>query len=100
MQLGVIDFSEKHANIGTVVWATVAFDSLKLYFTTAPLLAYPDNDRIFCLETDASDFTTRVALSIEQNRKWHPIAFSSHSMTPEAQNYPVADRKCLVSSDH
>ena len=23
MRLGVIDFSEKHANIGTVVWATV-----------------------------------------------------------------------------
>ena len=24
MQLGAIDFSEKHANIGTVVWATVS----------------------------------------------------------------------------
>ena len=23
MQLGVIDFSEKHANIGTLFWATV-----------------------------------------------------------------------------
>ena len=23
MRLGVIDFSEKHANIGTVVWATI-----------------------------------------------------------------------------
>ena len=25
MQLGVIDFSEKHANIGTLFWATVTY---------------------------------------------------------------------------
>ena len=73
----------------------MAFDTLKLHFTTAPILTYPDNDRVFRLETDASDFATRAVLSIEQNGKWHPIAFSSHSMTPEEQNYPVADNEML-----
>ena len=69
----------------------MAFDTLKLHFTTAPILAYPDNDRVFHLETDASDFATGAVLSIEQNGKWHPVAFSSHFMTPEECNYLVAD---------
>ena len=72
----------------------MVFDTLKLRFTTA-ILAYPDNDRVFRLETDASDFATGVVLSIEQNGKWHPVAFSSHSMTLEEHNYPVADKEML-----
>ena len=73
----------------------MAFDTLKLRFTTAPILTYPDNNRVFHLETDASDFATGVVLSIEQNGKWHPVAFSSHSMTLEERNYPVADKEML-----
>ena len=53
----------------------VVFNTLKLCFTTAPILAYPDNNRVFRLETDASDFATGVVLSIEQNGKWHPVAY-------------------------
>ena len=34
-------------------------------------------------------------LSIEKDSIWHPIAFSSHSMTPQEQNYPVADKEML-----
>ena len=73
----------------------MAFDTLKLHFTTAPILIYPDNDRVFRLETDASDFATGAALSIEQNGKWHLVAFLSHSMTLEEHNYPVADKEML-----
>jgi hypothetical protein len=72
-----------------------AFDTLKNRFTTAPILAYPDNDRVFHLETDASNFATGAVLSIEQNGKWHPVAFSSHSMSPEERNYLVADKEML-----
>jgi hypothetical protein len=71
------------------------FDTLKNRFTTAPILTYPDNDQIFCLETDASNFATGAVLFIEQNGKWHPVAFSSHSMSLEEHNYPVADIEIL-----
>jgi hypothetical protein len=71
------------------------FDTLKNRFTTAPILAYSDNDWVFCLETDASNFATGAVLSIEQNGKWHPIAFSSHLMSPEECNYLVADKEML-----
>ena len=67
------------------------FASLKTRFTTAPILAYLDNDCQFRLETDASDF----AISIQKDDKWHPVAFSSHAMSPEERNYLVADKEML-----
>ena len=67
-------------------WGTAkakAFSELKQCFTTAPVLTYLDNDCQFRLETDTSDFATGVVLSILKGEKWHPIAFSSHTMSLE-----------------
>ena len=73
----------------------VAFDTLKLHFTTAPILAFPDIDCVFCLESNASNYATGAVLSIEKEGIWHPVAFSSHSMMPQEQNYPIADKEML-----
>ena len=72
-----------------------AFASLKTRFTTAPILAYPDNNCQFRLETDASDFATGGVLSTLKDNKWHPVTFSSHAMSLEERNYPVADKEML-----
>ena len=59
-------------------WRTTeakAFSELKQCFTTAPVLAYLDNDCQFHLETDALDFTTRAVLSILKDESGTP----SHS---------------------
>ena len=80
-------------------WGSVeanAFASLKSRFTTAPILAYSDNNCQFRLETDALDFATGTVLSMLKDDKWHPIAFSSHAMSPEERNYPVADKEMLL----
>ena len=71
------------------------FDMLKEKFTTAPVLAYPNNDCQFCLESDASNYTTRAVLSILKQDKWHPVPYHSHSMSPEEQNYLIADKEML-----
>ena len=79
-------------------WGSVeanAFASLKTHFTTTPILAYPDNNCQFRLETDASDFGTSAVLSIQKDDKWHPVTFSSHTMSLEERNYPVADKEML-----
>ena len=72
-----------------------AFDMLKKHFTTAPVLAFPDLDCKFRLESDASDYTTGAILSIERDGIWHPVTFSSHSMMPQEWNYLVADKEML-----
>ena len=71
------------------------FDTLKQQFTTAPILVFPDIDKQFHLETDASDFATSTVLSILKEDKWHPIAYSSHFMSPKERNYPIADKEIL-----
>ena len=74
----------------------VAFDTLKLHFTMVPILAFPDIDCVFYLESNASDYATGAVLSIEKEGVWHPIAFSSHSMTPQEWNYLIADKEMLL----
>ena len=73
----------------------VAFDTLKLHFTTAPILAFPDIDCVFCLKSDTSNYATGAVLSIEKEGVWHPVAFSSHSMMSQERNYPIADKEML-----
>ena len=54
-----------------------AFDTLKEHFTTTPVLAFPELDCKFRLESDASDYATGAVLSVEKDGIWHPVAFSS-----------------------
>ena len=62
---------------------------------TAPVLGYSGNDCQFCLECDASNYATGAVLSVLKEDKWHPVAYHSHSMSPEEQNYPIADKEML-----
>ena len=56
---------------------------LKDKIQSAPMLVFPDFDRQFLLETDASKEGLGAVLSQKQdNVCYHPFAFGSHSLTP------------------
>ena len=60
-----------------------SFEALKAAFTTAPMLQYPNQDRKFCLETDASEFAIGGVISVKcDDGKFRPVMYMSHSMTP------------------
>jgi len=60
-----------------------AFEALKAAFTRALVLQYPDQDREFCLETDASEFAIGGVISIKcKDSEFRPVMYMSHSMTP------------------
>ena len=73
----------------------IVFDMLKKHITTALVLTFPDLDCKFHLESDASNYAMGAVLSIEKDGTWHPVTFSSHSITPQEWNYPVADKEML-----
>ena len=65
-----------------------AFDCLRAACLQAPILAFPDFDKPFLLETNASRRGLGAVLSQKQADGWyHPIAYASHVMNETEQRY-------------
>ena len=77
-----------------------ALNALKETLVTAPVLGYPDFNREFMLETDASLQGLGAVLSQQdETRKLHVIAYASQSLHPSERsmhNYSSAKLELLV----
>ena len=61
---------------------------LKEKISSAPVLVFPDFDKPFLLETDASKEGLGAVLSQKQDDGcYHPVAFGSRTLMPSEQNY-------------
>ena len=61
---------------------------MKEKITSAPVLVFPDFNKPFLLETDASKEGLGAVLSQKQDDGcYHPVAFGSRMLTPSEQNY-------------
>lgn len=77
--------------------ATLAFETLKAAFTTAPVLAYYDPSLRTVVEVDASDWAAGgVLCQVNQKGERHPIAFFSAKHTPAECNYEIYDKELLA----
>ena len=85
------DMLGKEVKMGPVdlppeVWEAV--DILKRKVQSMPILVFPDFNKPFLLETDASKEGLGAVLSQKQsNGHYHPVTFGSHSLTPSEKNY-------------
>ena len=77
-----------------------SFDRLKLALKTAPVLTYPDYNKPFLLETDASLKGLGAVLSQEDNDgNVHVISYTSHTLKPyekSMRNYSSAKLELLA----
>ena len=79
VKMGPVDLCPK-------VWEAV--DILKRKVQSTPVQVFPDCDKPFLLETDASKEGLVAMLSQKQGDGcYHPVAFSSCSLTPSKENY-------------
>ena len=77
--------------------AREAVTILKGKVQSAPVLVFPNFNKPFLLETDASKEGLGAVLSQNQSNGWyHPIAFGSHSLTPAEKNYHSSKLEFLV----
>ena len=68
--------------------AREAFERLKANCLQTPILAFPDFNKPFLLETDASGRGLRAVLSQKQaDGRYHSIAYASHVMNETEQRY-------------
>ncbi|KAL7290673.1 hypothetical protein TKK_0015430 [Trichogramma kaykai] len=73
-----------------------AFEKLKKMLTEAPVLARPNHDLPFTLQTDASNFAIGAVLSQNIDGEEHPIAYASRTLTKAERNYTTTEKECLA----
>ena len=79
VKMGPVDLSPE---------AQEAVNILKGKVQSTPVLVFPDFDKPFLLETDASKEGLGVVLSQKQSDgRYHPVTFGSCSLTPSEKNY-------------
>ena len=73
-----------------------AFQDLKEKLSTAPILAYPNFDAEFVLETDASIRGLGAVLSqAQEGGKLHPVGYASRALSPSEVRYGITDLETL-----
>lgn len=74
-----------------------AFLRLKTLFATAPILRFPDVNKQFIVEVDASNTGIGAILcQRSDDNKMHPCSFYSKSLSPAERNYDVGDCELLA----
>ena len=73
-----------------------AFQQLKMALTRAPVLAYPQQEGTYILDTDASGNGIGAVLSQEQNGEEHVIAYASKKLDRQQQRYCVTRWELLA----
>ena len=77
--------------------ALEAFNCLKVACLQAPILAFPDFNKPFLLETDASGRGLGAILSQKQaDGQYHPITYASHVMNETEQRYHFNKQEFLT----
>ncbi|MEW8548469.1 MAG: reverse transcriptase domain-containing protein, partial [Candidatus Thiodiazotropha sp.] len=70
-----------------------AFEKLRQSLTTYPVLAYPDFQKPFRVQTDASGWAVGAVLSQEQKGEEKVIAYASSTLSKSERNWSAYDKE-------
>lgn len=95
----LIDLTKKKEP-NTVRWSPScqsAFQNLKAYLSTEPILKAPDFSKPFLLQTDASKKGIGAILSqLDNQLREHPVIYLSRQLKTSESNYSVSEQECLA----
>ncbi|KAJ8356790.1 hypothetical protein SKAU_G00195840 [Synaphobranchus kaupii] len=75
---------------------SMAFDQLRAALTEAPVLVYPDAQRTFIVDTDASNTGVGAVLSQEDEDGEQVVAYYSRALGKAERNYCITRRELLA----
>ena len=74
----------------------MVIDTLKMQFTSYPILITADLEKPLLVEASASDYATGAVLLMKgEDEKWRPCAFYSKLLSDVERNYDVHDKEML-----
>ena len=74
----------------------IAFDKLKQCITQYPVLRSPNFDKVFYLQTDASDRGIGAVLLQEDCGIRHPVMYISKKLNPAEEAYITIEKECFA----
>lgn len=74
----------------------MAFDKLKLALSSGPILTFPDFNKPFILDTDASDSAMGAVLSQNKGGAKKVIAYASRTLSKSDRKYCVTKTELLA----
>lgn len=87
----------KEAEFAWTEECKTAFDNLKGKLVSPPVLAFPNFDKSFVLEINASIKGLGAVLSQQQeDGQIHPVPFASRALSQQEKNYSVTDLESLA----
>lgn len=88
--------TRKHVKFKWTDSCQQAFDTLKTALTNAPILAFPQFDKPFLVQVDASDSGIVMVLSQIQDGREVAIAYAGRDLNPTERNYSATEREALA----
>lgn len=73
-----------------------AFQALKGYMVSSPILRLPDLEKTFIVRTDASKTGIGAVLMQEYEGMKFPVAYASRKLLPRETRYAVIELECLA----
>jgi len=95
----------RHTNLpkgSKIPWTKVeddAFKAIKAMIAQEVLLYYPDPNKEFIIETDASKVQLGATIYQMNGKKKQPVAFFSRKLTPAQTRYPASDLEALCITE-
>ena len=86
----------KDVNFRWTAEEDTAFEELKNYLITSPILSYPRDDGKYIVDTDASNFGIGAVLSQIQDGHERVIAYASKSLSKSQSRYCTTKRELLA----
>jgi hypothetical protein len=77
------------------IWTSIhdkTFQTLKHALMTTPVLALPNFDKPFMIETDASDSSVRIVLM----QDYHPLAYLSKALSPKSRGLSTYENEYMT----